>query len=180
VAIIFSGPMVYDDAHKLALRAMTMVLESRLFDSIRQELGGTYSIDATPSMQKLPRPEYTVRIEWTCDPAKTAALVQRVFEEIDFVRNIEYSSGQVARIREAMLREFERNSQDNRYLLNQVARKYEEGEAADVAAAVNLPERIAALTGDQIRAGGEDLPEHAELREGHAGAREEVAGTLRC
>jgi predicted Zn-dependent peptidase len=56
----------------------------------------------------------------------------------------------VARIREAMLREFERNSQDNRYLLNQVARKYEEGEAADVAAAVNLPERIAALTGDQI------------------------------
>ena len=150
VAIIFSGPMVYDDAHKLALRAMTMVLESRLFDSIRQELGGTYSIDATPSMQKLPRPEYTVRIEWTCDPAKTAALVQRVFEEIDFVRNIEYSSGQVARIREAMLREFERNSQDNRYLLNQVARKYEEGEAADVAAAVNLPQRIAALTGDQI------------------------------
>ena len=49
-----------------------------------------------------------------------------------------------------MLREFERNSQDNRYLLNQVARKYEEGEAADVAAAVNLPQRIAALTGDQI------------------------------
>jgi len=150
VAIVFSGPFVYDDTHKLALRAMTMVLESRLFDSIRQELGGTYSIDAAPSMQKIPRPEYSVRIEWTSDPARTATLVQRVFEEIDFVRNIQYSSGQVGRIREALLREFERNSQDNRYLLNQIARKYEEGEASDVAAAINLPDRIAKLTGEQI------------------------------
>jgi zinc protease len=150
VAIVFSGPFVYDDAHKLALRAMTMVLESRLFDTIRQELGGTYSIEANPGMQKIPRPEYSVRIEWTSDPEKTASLVQRVFDEIDFVRNIDYSPAQVARIREALLREFERNSQDNRYLLNQIGRKYEEGEAADVAAAINLPDRIAKLTADQI------------------------------
>jgi zinc protease len=150
VAIVFSGPFVYDDAHKLALRAMTLVLESRLFDAIRQELGGTYSIEATPGMQKAPHPEYSVRIEWTCDPARTATLVQRVFEEIEFVRGISFSPGQVARIREAMLREFERNREENRYLLNQIARKYEDGEAADVAAAVNVPDQIAALTGEAI------------------------------
>ena len=33
VAIVFSGPFVYDDAHLLALRTMTMVLQARLFDS---------------------------------------------------------------------------------------------------------------------------------------------------
>ena len=56
VAIVFSGPFEYDDAHRLALRAMTMLLQSRLFDTIRQELGGTYSITATPDTQKFPRP----------------------------------------------------------------------------------------------------------------------------
>ena len=86
VAIVFSGPFEYDDAHTLALRAMAMVLQSRLLDTIRQELGGTYSITATPDTEKFPRPEYTVRIEWTCDPARTATLVQRVFEEIEFVQ----------------------------------------------------------------------------------------------
>ena len=33
VAIVYSGPIVYDDAHLLALRAMTMVLQGRLFES---------------------------------------------------------------------------------------------------------------------------------------------------
>jgi zinc protease len=151
VAIVFSGPFAYDETHKLALRAMTLVLESRLFDAIRQELGGTYSIEATPGMQKIPHPEYTVRIEWTCDPARTATLVQRVFEEIDFVRGLTYGSGQVSRIREALVRDFERNREENRYLLGQIARKYEDGEGADVASAINVPDQIAALTGEAIQ-----------------------------
>ena len=75
VAIVFSGPFEYDLDHRLALRTMTMLLQSRLFDSIRQELGGTYSITASPDATRTPRPEYTVRIEWTCDPARTEALV---------------------------------------------------------------------------------------------------------
>lgn len=151
IAIVFSGPLVYDDAHILALRAMTLVLESRLFDTIRQELGGTYSITATPDADKFPRPEYSVRIDWTCDPARTATLVQRVFEEIEFVRATPLSTQQVAAIRAALLREFEMNSQDNGYLLNEISRRYEDGDAADVTAIVNLPDRIAALTGDAIQ-----------------------------
>ena len=150
VSIVFAGPFVYDDAHILALKAMTMVLESRLFDSIRQELGGTYSIGADPTMQKYPHPEFTVRIDWTSDPARTAALVQRVFEEIRFVRDSQFSRDQVARIRAALLREFERNAQNNGYLLNQIAARYEDGDGSDVAAVVNMPDQIATLTGEQI------------------------------
>jgi zinc protease len=151
VAIVFTGPFVEDDAHRLALRAMTMVLESRLFDTIRQELGGTYSIDVTPDSQKFPRPEFSIRIEWTCDPTRTAALVQRVFEEIEFVKQTRFNAGQVARIREALVRDFERNSQENRYFLNQIARRYADGDPAGAAAVVNLPDRIAGLTGDAIQ-----------------------------
>jgi zinc protease len=151
VALVLSGPFEYDDAHMLALRTMTLLLQSRLFDTIRQELGGTYSITATPETQKFPRQEYAVRIDWTCDPARTAMLVRRVFEEIAFVKATPLSPAQVSLIREALLREFERNSQDNGYLLNQIARRYEDGNAADVAAVVNLPDRIAALTGDAIQ-----------------------------
>src|SRR5205823_6665182 len=44
VAIVLSGPFVYDDAHRLELRTIALLLQSRLFETIRQELGGTYSI----------------------------------------------------------------------------------------------------------------------------------------
>ena len=150
VGIVFSGPFVYDDAHLLAIRAMTMVLQSRLFDTIRQELGGTYSIETEQRTQKVPRPEYTIRIQWTCDPARTASLVQRVFDEIRFVKTTSLTSGQVTRIRTALARDFEQDSQSNGYLLNQIARRYEDGDAASVARVVNLPGQIQALTGEAI------------------------------
>ena len=92
-----------------------------------------------------------MRIDWTSDPAKTASLVQRVFDEIEFVRRTTYQPGQVTRIRDALRREFERNSEDNGYLLNQIARRYADGETADLSSIVNLQERIAALTGEEIQ-----------------------------
>jgi zinc protease len=151
VALVFSGPFEYDDAHRLALRTMTLVLQSRLFDTIRQELGETYSITATPDTKKVPRPEYSVRIGWTCDPARTEALVRRVFEEIRLVKATPLTRQQVALIRENLLRDSEATSQDNGYLLNQISRRYQDGEAGEVAAIDNLPTRIAALTGDTIQ-----------------------------
>jgi zinc protease len=151
VAIVFNGPFQYDDEHRLALRTMTLILQSRLLEAIRQDLGGTYSITATPSTQKYPTPRYQVRIEWTCDPARTSALVKRVFDEIALLKAAQYSSGQMALIREGLLRDYEKNSQDNRYLLNRVARRYEDGDGADVGEVTKLPDRIAALTGDEIQ-----------------------------
>src|SRR5262249_30231111 len=105
VAIVFSGAFEYDDPHTLALRTMTRVLESRLFDTIRQELGGTYSITADPNIQKVPRPQYVVRIDWTCDPKQTDALVHRVFEEIASLKAKPLSSMQMALIHENLLRD---------------------------------------------------------------------------
>ena len=78
VAIVLSGPFEYDDAHKLALRTMSLLLQSRLLDAIREELGGTYSITATPDADKFPRSQYRVRIDWTCNPARTATLVRGI------------------------------------------------------------------------------------------------------
>jgi zinc protease len=156
VAIVLSGPFQYDDAHRLALRTVTLLLQSRLFDSIRQALGGTYSITATPDTAKFPRPEYSVRIDWTCDPARTETLTQRVLEEIAFVRATPLSPEQVARIREILVREVERNSQDNGYFLNEISRRYEDRDAADLTAIGNPLGQIAALTGEAIQQAAHD------------------------
>jgi len=56
----------------------------------------------------------------------------------------------MASIRAGLLREFDSNSQDNSYLLAQIARRYEDGDAANVGAVQNLPARIDALTADAI------------------------------
>ena len=151
VAIVLSGPFDYDEPHKLAFRTATLLLQSRLVDTIRQELGGTYSITVSPDADKVPRPTFSVRIEWTCDPARTTTLVQRVFDEIAFVRNTVIGPRQEAAIHDGLLREFERNREDNRYFLEQIVRAYADGNVEQAAAVEKQPERIAALTGAAIQ-----------------------------
>ena len=150
VSIVFTGPFVYDDANKLALQAVTLVLQSRLSDAIREELGGTYSITVNSDAARIPRPEYRVRIDWTCDPARTASLVERVMEEIAFVRKTLLSAEQVSRVRAIVTRNFDKNSQDNGFLLNQISRRYIDGDAANVAAAVETPQ-TSVLSGAAIQ-----------------------------
>jgi zinc protease len=150
VAIVFSGPFAYDDQHVLALRTMTLILQSRLLDSIRQELGGTYSITATPSAEKFPKPQYSVRIEWTCDPARTQALVTRVFEEIESVKGTYISREWLGRIRDVLLREYQDNIQENGYILNLISSHYANGGSPDIAPIGKMTDLIGNLTGSQI------------------------------
>src|SRR5262249_32070978 len=140
VAIVLTGPFQYDASHKLAMRAVNLLLQSRLFDTIRQDLGGTYSITSNLGTQKFPRPQYAVRIEWTCDPAQADALVRRVWQEIEYVRDLRLSSQQLELVRESLLRDFERDSQDNGYLLNAIVRDYEEDSGKNVADVEHLPD----------------------------------------
>ena len=149
VSIVFSGPFHYDDGDKLALRTMVMLLRSRLSDAIREELGATYSITVDGQAMKFPKPEYRVRIDWTCDPARVDSLVQRVFEEIRVVQGTLLTPSSVARVREALSRELEEDSQENGYLLNQLVRRYEDREPES--AGVSPARDIAALSGYAIQ-----------------------------
>ena len=151
VSIVFSGAFEYDDASRLALRTAVLLLQSRLSDAIREQLGGTYAITAESETARFPKPEYRVRIDWTCDPARVDSLVQRVFEEIAYVKQTLLTPDQMGRVRDVLLRELDKSSQDNGYLLNQIARRFEDGDAAHLAAVNQQPAEIAALSGEAVQ-----------------------------
>jgi zinc protease len=137
-AIVFSGPFEFDQTHRVAIRAMSEVLGTRLLDTIREELGGTYSISARPSYQKLPNPEYSITIEFGCAPPRLDDLLKRVFVEIEQFKTNGPTEKQLSDEKEALLREFETNSKQNSYLLGQISSKYQLGE--DPAGIWSIPE----------------------------------------
>jgi zinc protease len=137
-AIVFTGSMEFDPVHRAALKAMTQILQSRLLETIREELGGTYSITASASADKFPRPEYELAIQFGSDPQRTDDLVKQVFAEIDKLRTEGPTEKQLADEKEALQREFETNSKQNGYLLSQILGKVENGE--DIAGIWDAPE----------------------------------------
>ena len=137
-AIIFNGPIEYDPAHRVAIRAMSQILQTRLLETIREELGGTYSITANSSVDKYPIPEYELAIQFGSDPTRTDDLIKRVFGEIEKLRTEGPTEKQLADEKEALQREFETSSKQNGYLLGQILGKIQYGE--DVAGIWQAPE----------------------------------------
>ncbi|MEP7270463.1 MAG: insulinase family protein, partial [Acidobacteriota bacterium] len=85
-AIVFTGPFEYDQAHRVAIRAMSDILQTSLLAAIREELGGTYSISASAGYDRLPIPEYSITIEFGCAPERADDLIKRVFQEIELLK----------------------------------------------------------------------------------------------
>src|SRR3977135_2866116 len=117
---------------------MSEILQTRLLETIREELGGTYGINATPSYERVPNPTYSITIQFGSAPDRTENLIKRVFQEIELFKTNGPTDKQLSDEKEALLREFETNSKLNNYLLSQITAKYQSGE--DLASIWRLPE----------------------------------------
>lgn len=148
-AVVFSGPFEFDQTHRAAIRAMSEILQTKLLETIREELGGTYSITAGAGYQKFPNPEYSITIQFSSAPERADELIKRVFEEIEKFKANGPTEKQIIDEKEALLRDFETNSKSNNYLLNQIALRYQNGE--DAAAIWDIPEYYRKLDAAMIQ-----------------------------
>ncbi|MDX6383171.1 MAG: zinc protease [Blastocatellia bacterium] len=127
-AIVFTGPFQYNQEQRVAIRAMSEILGRRLLETLREELGGTYGVSASPSYESIPNPTYAITIDFGSSPDRAENLIKRVFQEIELLKTNGPTDKQVSDEKEAMLRDFETNSKVNSYLLTQLTAKYRLGE----------------------------------------------------
>ena len=147
--LIFTGPMEYNQEQRVALRAMSLVLETRLREILREELGGTYSVSVGPSYEKFPRQEYSVMVGFGSGPDRADALAARVLEEITTLRTNGPTETQVADARTGLLREMEINKVSNSYLLTNIYARVQSGE--DLKTFFEIPGYYERLTPAAIR-----------------------------
>jgi zinc protease len=149
VSIVFTGSFQNDEMNRLTLRAMAEMLSGNLQRTLREELGGTYGVSVEPRFTQRPTATYRIAISFACDPARTESLTRTTFELIEAFRRDGPSEGQVADTRAALMRDFETNSQENRYLLSRLAYSYQYGEAVE--AVFNIGPSVDRLTAALIQ-----------------------------
>lgn len=129
--INFTGPFQYDQEQRVAIRAMADVLQTRLREALREELGGTYSVSASAGYENRPRGEYQVSISFGSDPSRAEALAARVLQEIEAFRTNGPTEKQVNDVKTTLDRDFETNIKQNAYVLSQLAFKYDVGDTPE-------------------------------------------------
>ncbi len=147
--IVFTGPFEYTQANRSAIRAMGLVLQTRLRNKIREDLGGTYSIMASPSYDRIPVPAYSVTINFGTDPERVEELVGVIFQEIDTLKNDGVTADELRDAKQAMYRNFETGIKQNGFLLVQLYFRYQEGE--DLESLFNYLKSLENLTAEVIQ-----------------------------
>ncbi len=151
VQIVFHGSLDRVDLETEAqLDALGQVLTTKLRETVREELGGTYSIRANGNAEREPRPAYTVTIGFGADPARVDELVAAVMADLAEVKADGPEPRYVDNVHEAARRGQETALRENGYWLNTIANavRYE----IPLADALAQSERLAAVTPADVQA----------------------------
>jgi zinc protease len=148
-AIIFTGPFRHDQEQRIAIRALGDVLQSRLHEALREDLGGTYGVSAGAGYSQIPVKEYSVSINFACDPERTDELVKAAMQQVELLKAKGPTDKQVSDAREKLLRDFETNSKQNGYWMTQLSLRYQSGEPLD--SLFQLPEYYRKITPKMIQ-----------------------------
>jgi zinc protease len=146
---VFTGPFEYTQENRAAIRAMGDILQDRLRETMREELGGTYGVSVGPGYQKFPKGEYQVQVQFGSDPARIDELVKAMLEQIEKLKAEGPTAKQVADVKETMLRDLETSTRTNGFYLTNISARYETGE--DLSTLFNLADYYNKITPETIQ-----------------------------
>jgi len=148
--LAFTGPFRYDPLQRLILRALCSILDTRLRNAIREDRGGTYGVNISPSYNRIPIESYGITINFGTDPERVEELTGVVFDEIARMKADGPTEEEVQNIKEAEIRSLETDSKKNAWWLSQLAHRYQSGE--DPAGLLKIKDLTRELTAEEIQA----------------------------
>ncbi len=134
-----------------AMDALTTILDIRLRDQLREELGGTYGAWVMGHTWDTPQPESQFFIEFSCDPARAEELTAVVWAEIEKLQRDGPSADDMAKFKAQSQRNREEELEQNQSWLGWLEH-YAETPDESLATFLNFTERIDAITAEDVRA----------------------------
>jgi zinc protease len=147
--ITFSGPFEYTRENRLVIATLVGIVDMKLRDVLREDMGGTYGVNVSQSTQRFPDQRYLLSVSFGADPGRLEELVAAVFAEIEALKRNGPDAEALAKVKEQQRRQYETSLQQNEYWQSVLLREAETGEPA--AGVLDFPERLQAVTSEQVR-----------------------------
>lgn len=132
------------------LDALTQVLDVRLRDALREDLGGTYGVQIGSSATADPSPAWTLSMRFSCDPDRVDELTEALWAEVRTLRDEGPTQAEVDAAKAKMLRMW----QGAQRTLDLWAGAMLAGELSDESTAdiLDVPGQLEGITVDSVRA----------------------------
>jgi zinc protease len=120
-ALIFTGPFEYTRQNRYYLSALAELLNIKLREALRENLGGTYGVSVAPGTSREPEPSYRFTIGFGSAPERLESLTAAALAQIDSVKKFGTTPEYLNKVKEAALRSRETALKQNGYWLSQIA-----------------------------------------------------------
>ena len=126
--LVFTGECTYTPENRFILRALTTLMQTKLNESLRERLGGTYSPNVSGSCQREPRQEYAVTVAFGSSPENVDVLSKATLALVDSLKAMPVSQADIDKVKEEILRAREVEVKTNGYWLGNIAARDQAGE----------------------------------------------------
>ena len=148
-ALVFTGPFEYSRQNRYYLSALGELLNIKLREALRENLGGTYGVSVSPGASRDPLPSYQFTIGFGSAPERLEALTAAALAQIDSVKRFGTTPEYLTKVKEAALRSRETAIKQNGYWLSQISTFDQSG--WPLAAIPDADKLISALTVDDLQ-----------------------------
>jgi zinc protease len=149
IRLFWNGEAPYNEVENLKLQALSEVLNIKIIESLREELGGIYSGGVFARMSKYPYANYSVGMALPCGPENVDKLITAALAEIEKIKKEGPSEADLNKVKETWKQQYEVNVKENSFWVSQLIQSVELG--SDPTGVLTYEKRILALTPKDIK-----------------------------
>jgi zinc protease len=120
-ALVFTGPFEFTRQNRYFLSALAELLNIKLREALRENMGGTYGVSVSPGATRDPVPSYRFSIGFGSAPERLEDLTAAALVQIDSVKRFPATPEYLNKVKEAALRARETAIKQNGYWMAQIS-----------------------------------------------------------
>ena len=127
VHLSFNGEFDWSIKNKHLLKSLESVMEIKLREIMREDMGGTYGVWMWSIPKHYPREEYEFNIVFGCSPENVDTLSQALFLQIDSLKTYGIDADYVSKVQEKQKQSREVDLKENKFWLEEISSYYFHG-----------------------------------------------------
>ncbi len=117
VGLVFDLPFTWDLPTRQGLAYFSDLMEIKLLEKIREEMGGVYSPDVQIQIERYPQSKAVFTVMFGCDPERTDEITQAVLDQIKLLIKDGPSEEDLMKVKETRKRAYEKAIESNDFWL---------------------------------------------------------------
>jgi zinc protease len=176
ISLLWSGETTYSPEESMAFRALIDVLNIRVIEKLREELGGMYSGGLNGSITKRPYVHYTLSANIPTGPENVEKLTAAMLQIVRDAQEKGIDQKDLDKVKETWKQQYQSRQTDNNFWLDALSQAFIDGNDPELV--LSFEKRVNALTKEDVQRAARKFfdmnnyvkavlyPENAKLPEG--------------